>query len=64
MGDDKAVGGYMCAICCDTIQIGDTDWVLLRASRSGTPASQELFVHIGCLQGVLGECFPLGEVFQ
>jgi len=60
----KAAVEYTCAICCDTIQNQDTDWILLKASRSGTPASQEFFVHIDCFRRVLGVCVPLGEVFE
>lgn len=55
---------FTCAINCDVIYEWRNDWVSLRITSTTNSAVQELYVHKKCLTEVLGECVPLGEVFD
>lgn len=55
---------FTCAVCCDIVYEWPADWLTIRISSKRSPAIQELFVHKRCLLGVIGDCVPLGEVFE
>lgn len=55
---------FTCAICCDVIYEWERDWVMLRVSSAVSAATQELYAHKRCIIEALGDCIPLGEVFE
>ena len=55
---------YTCAICCDVIYEWRRDWLILTVSSKVSPSRQEFFVHKKCMIQALGDCVPLGEVFE
>jgi hypothetical protein len=55
---------YTCAICCEVIYSWRPDWLTLRVTSTRSPATQELFVHKKCIIQSIGQCVPLGEVFE
>jgi hypothetical protein len=55
---------YTCAICCDVIYEWRSDWLILTVTSKASPSIQEFFVHKKCMIRELGDCVPLGEVFE
>jgi hypothetical protein len=55
---------YTCAICCDVIYEWRSDWLTLTLSSRVSTSIQEYFVHKRCMIGALGDCVPMGEVFE